>query len=132
MARYRLIGKSKHMKSLFLKDADGKMHQHQIVLGKEMLVNEEELTPLVYRLVAKKAIKLIELEEEDPGMAWAVVEDGEAPEWEEEPVEEKLDLEEEPEVVEELEVTHESPEVDVEEMDESTPKPRRGRGIKKD
>lgn len=124
MARYKVIGKTKHVKSFFVKDADGVLHQRQIVRGREIEVDEEEFTPLLQRLVNRKEVRLVEIEEEDPGMAFAVVDDGEAPDWET-PEEEEV-TEEEPEV------THEAPEVNIEEEDNSdSPTSRRGRGLKK-
>lgn len=63
MKRYKLIGKTPHMRDLFLLDENGVFRQHKIINGKSMIVTENQLSFYTERLVAWKQIALIELEE---------------------------------------------------------------------
>ena len=66
MDRYRIIGKSRQMSSVFLFDKNGKLRQHRVIAGKKIDVDEDQLSFHVHRLVGMKAIKLVKLEEEAP------------------------------------------------------------------
>ena len=114
MAKYRIIGKTKHPSSVYLLQ-DGKLNQHRILSGKTIDVDESELTFHVDRLVGKKDIQLVKLEEEPV----VVTEPIQEPEPEREPEE----------------VTEETPGVNIEESDDeptpTTSKKRRGRKKKK-
>lgn len=65
MSKYRIIGKTKHITSVYLL-REGRLKQHQILSGKIIEdVDESELTFHVDRLVGKGDIKLVKVEEED-------------------------------------------------------------------
>lgn len=64
MAKYRIIGKTKHLTSVYL-NQEGRFKQHRILSGKIIEdVDESELTFHVDRLVGKGDIKLVKVEEE--------------------------------------------------------------------
>ena len=64
MDRYRIIGKSRQMSSVYLMTKDGKLKQHRILSGKQIEVDEDQLTFHVHRLVGSKIIQLVKLDEE--------------------------------------------------------------------
>jgi hypothetical protein len=118
MDRFRIIGKTKQMTSIYLLNEEGKIKQHRILLGKQIEVDENQLTFHVQRLLGKKAIQLINLG----------------------PVEEKTEVVEiEKEVVsveeEEWDMTEEkAPAVEIVEIESEeavAPKLKKGRGRKK-
>jgi hypothetical protein len=64
MDRYRIIGKTQQITSMYLKDKKTNiLKQHRIILGKQVEVDEDELTFHVARLLAKKQIQLLKLGE---------------------------------------------------------------------
>lgn len=65
MKRYRIIGKSKQMRSVFLRDIEtGKFVQHRLIRGKTIDCTEEELTFHVERQQGYKILEVIELPDE--------------------------------------------------------------------
>lgn len=113
MAKYRIIGKSRHMTSVYLLQ-HGRFKQHRIISGKVIDdIDESELTFHVDRLVAKKDIKLVKIEEEAE-------------------VEVKPVLKPTP-TLKEVFVTEETPAVNIDEIDDEEPVPvsKKGRGRKK-
>ena len=98
MKKYLIIGKTPHITDLFLLDDKGVFRQHRIIQGKQMEVTENQLSFYTERLVARKAIQLVELEEEVPEptpVITPIVLEEPAPE----PEEEILIMEETPGVV---------------------------------
>lgn len=83
MKKYLIIGKTPHVTDLFLLDDKGVFRQHRMLQGKKMEVTENQLSFYTERLVARKAIQIIELEEEVPEPTPIVLEEP-APEPEEE------------------------------------------------
>lgn len=117
MDRYRIIGKSKQMSSVYLMGKDGKFEQHRILLGKQMEVDEDQLTFHVRRLVAKKIIQLVKIASKPKVTK----------------IKEVKVVEVAPEV-EEIFVVEETPAVAIEEIESNeavAPKPKKGRGRKK-
>lgn len=121
MDRYRIIGKSKHMTSVFLLSDEGKLKQHRILLGKQIEVNEDQLTFHVERLLGKKEIQLVNLGPVDPEVEPEVIEVKEVEVIEEIPVAEDFVIEETPAVAV----------VETESEEAVAPKPKKGRGRKK-
>lgn len=117
MDRYRIIGKSKQMSSVYLMGKDGNFEQHRILLGKQMEVDEDQITFHVHRLVAKKIIQLVKIASKPKAAKIKEVEVVEpAPE------------------VEEIFVVEETPAVAIEEIESNEAvalKPKKGRGRKK-
>lgn len=64
MARCKLIGVSKHMTSVLIKNEDGKMKQHRMIKGKEIYLDDSQLTFHTQRSINLKRIKLEMLEDE--------------------------------------------------------------------
>jgi hypothetical protein len=118
MDRYRIIGKSKQMTSLLLLDEEGKLKQHRILLGKQIEVNEDQLTFHVQRLIGKKELQLLNLGPVDPK---AEPEVAEVKEVEEVAVAENFVVEETPAVAV----------VETESEEAVVSKPKKGRGRKK-
>jgi hypothetical protein len=118
MDRYRIIGKSRQMTSLFLLDEEGKLKQHRILLGKQIEVNEDQLTFHVERLLGKKEIQLVNL---GPVELDAEPEVAEVKEVEEVTVAEDFVVEETPAVAI----------VETESEEAVVSKPKKGRGRKK-
>jgi len=52
------------MSSVYLMTKDGKLKQHRILSGKQIEVDEDQLTFHVHRLVGSKIIQLVKLDEE--------------------------------------------------------------------
>lgn len=83
MDRYRIIGKTKQITSVYLKDKDSdKLSQHRIILGKQIEVDENQLTFHVDRLLARKQIQLVRLgNTPEVVAALGFAENGDAPEF---------------------------------------------------
>jgi hypothetical protein len=98
---------------------DGKLKQHRIILGKQIEVDEDQLTFHVQRLVGSKIIQVVKLDEEPEPKKVET---------------KKVKVAEEIPVVEETFVVEETPAVKVVETaseEAVTPKPKKGRGRKK-
>ena len=108
MARCKLIGVSRQNVSVFLVNAEGKFEQRRFSKGTELEINESQLTFHARRLINRKALKLVELEEEEVTIVPVVVET---------PVEVEEDFSLEP-------VTTTETDMDLE---EEAPKKKRGR-----
>lgn len=64
MKRFRIIGKTNQMRSVFLRDPKtGKFVQHKITRGKTIEVNEDELTFHVDRQKGFKILDVVEIPE---------------------------------------------------------------------
>ena len=119
MDRYRIIGKSRQMSSVYLMTKDGKLKQHRILSGKQIEVDEDQLTFHVHRLVGSKIIQLVKLDEEAKPAKTKT---------------KKVKIVEEVPVVEEVFALEETPAVKVVETaseEAVTSKPKKGRGRKK-
>jgi hypothetical protein len=108
MARCKLIGVSRQNVSVFLVNAEGKFEQRRFSKGTELEINESQLTFHARRLINRKALKLVELDEEEVTIVPVVVET---------PVEVEEDFSLEP-------VTTTETDMDLE---EDAPKKKRGR-----
>lgn len=109
MARCKLIGLSRQNVSVFLVNAEGKFEQRRFSKGTELEINESQLTFHARRLINRKALKLVELSEEEVTLVPVVVET---------PVEVEEDFSLEPGVT--------TTETDMN-LEEEAPKKKRGR-----
>ena len=104
MKRYRIIGKSKQMRSVSLFDPEqGRDVQHKIGSGKSIDITEEQMTFHVERQQALGILRIVELEEEVVGEVPTEVAPEPEPEPEQVPWPEEEKVEEAPPEEEEAE-----------------------------
>lgn len=63
MARYKLVGLTRHITPVFVINDEGKTIQCRFKTGVTLEVDESQLTFHTHRLIDRKAIKLVEVEE---------------------------------------------------------------------